>query len=155
MSSDATALALGNAEGSVLLFSLAKWKVVKHFPNVHDFPVTCIAARPYEVPLKGEEQSGVRFNAVSASADAQLARLTTQKRVPKSASTRTSSGLPLAEYVNNSLKWALILWIISVMAQDIWEQCGEEVGIGAKLICVRDNVIVAPSSRPGILIPPH
>jgi len=155
MSSDATALALGNAEGSILLFSLDKWKVIKQFPNVHDFPVTCIAARPYEVPLKGEERSGVRFNAVSASADAQLARLTTQRRVPKSASTRNSSGLPLSEYVNNSIKWALILWIISVLAQDIWEQCGEEVGIGAKLMCVRDNVIIAPSSRPGISVPPH
>jgi len=155
MSSDATALALGNSEGSVLLFNILKWKPIKTFLNVHDFPVTCIAARPYEVPLKGEDKSMIRFNAVSASADAQLARLTTQRRVPKSGSSR-SAGFPLAEYVNKSIKWVLLLWILSVLAQDVWEECGDENGgIGAKLLCVRDNVLIAPSSRPGISVPPH
>lgn len=158
MSADATTMALGNANGTIYLWSLLKWKVIKQFPNVHEFPVTCIAARPYDVPFKGEEESGVRFNAFSASADAQLARLTTQRKVPKSASSKNSAGFPLAEYLNWLVKWVLIFWILSPLARDMWGQCGghsDMKGFGAKLKCVRDNVLIAPSSRPGIDVPPH
>lgn len=157
MSGDATTMVLGNAEGSIILWSLRKWKVLKRFPNVHEFPVTCIAARPYEVPLKREDKTGIRFNALSASADAQLARLTTQRRVPKSSS-KVSSGFPLAQYLNRMVKWLLIFWILSPLVRDMWEQCGEDgdiKGMRAKFQCVRDNVLIAPSSRPGIAVPPH
>ena len=158
MSADAQTIALGNSDGTIYLWSVPKWKVIKEFPEVHEFPVTCIAARPYDVPLKGEKESGIRFNAFSASADAQLGRLTTQRKVPKSAAEKNSAGFPLAEYLNWLAKWSLIFFIVSPLAQDMWSQCGDESdidGFGEKLKCVRDNIIFAPSSRPGIAIPPH
>jgi len=158
MSADATTIALGDSGGTIYLWSVEKWKTIKKFPEVHEFPVTCIASRPYDLPLKGEKESGIRFNAFSASADAQLARLTTQRKAPKSAAEKNSAGFPLAEYLNKLAKWALMLLMLSPLAQDMWMQCGEDgdiSGIGAKLKCVRDNVLIAPSSRPGIAIPPH
>jgi len=158
MSADATTMALGNADGTIYLWDLPKWRVVKQFPNVHEFPVTCIAARPYDLPLQGEDKSGIRFNALSASADAQLARLTRQTKVPKSAADRNAPGFPFAEWLNWLVKWMVIAWILSPLARDIWDQCGDDseiVGLGAKFKCVRDNVIIAPQSRPGIAVPPH
>ena len=158
MSADASTIALGNADGNVYLWSVPKWKTIKQFKGVHEFPVTCIAARPYDLPLKGEQESGVRFNAFSASADAQLARLTTQRKVPKSAAEKNSAGFPLAEYLNSLTKWALILLMLSPLARDMWSQCiedGDVDGFGDKIKCIRDNVIIAPLSRPGIGIPPH
>lgn len=158
MSADATTIALGNSDGKVCLWSVPKWKAIKQFPGVHEFPVTCIAARPYDLPLKGEQESGIRFNAFSASADAQLARLTTQRKVPKSAAEKNSAGFPLAEHLNRLTKWALMLLMISPLAQDIWFRCVDDKDInefGAKFKCIRDNVIIAPSSRSGIKVPPH
>mmetsp|Transcript_8928 Transcript_8928/g.22079 ORF Transcript_8928/g.22079 Transcript_8928/m.22079 type:complete len:457 (-) Transcript_8928:2270-3640(-) len=158
MSADASTIAIGNSDGNVYLWSIPKWKTVKKFPGVHEFPVTCIASRPYDLPLKGEQETQIRFNAFSASADAQLARLTTQRKVPKSAAEKNAPGFPLAEYLNWLTKWALILLIVSPLAQDMWVRCGDDSdidGFGAKLKCVRDNIIIAPSSRPGISIPPH
>ena len=155
MSSDATALALGNSEGAVSLFSLTKWKVTKKWPGVHEFPVTCIAALPYDVRLMDEELTGIRYHALSASADAKLARLTTQRKIPKNKNSRTPSGFPLAEYVNYSVKMTLILWVFLLLAQDAWRKCSQENGIFGKLMCLKDDVIIAPSSRPGISIPPH
>ena len=158
MSADATTIALGNSDGTIYLWSVPKWKVIKQFLNVHEFPVTCIAARPYDLPLIGEKESGIRFNAFSASADALLARLTTQRKVPKSAAEKNSVGFPLVEYLNRLTKWILIVLLISPLARDIWTQCiddSDELGFVAKLKCVSDNVLLAPSSRPGIAIPPH
>jgi len=156
MSADATSFALGNADGTIYLWNIPKWKVAKQFPSVHEFPVTCIAARPYDLPLKGEDESGIRFNAFSASADAQLARLTTQRKVPKSAADKNSAGFPMAEYLNKLARWAFLLWVLSPVGRDIMDQCGGGIGeFGAMLKCVRDNVIIAPSSRPGIGVPPH
>jgi hypothetical protein len=158
MSADAATIALGNADGTIYLWSVPKWKTIKKFLNVHEFPVTCIAARPYDLPLKGDKESGIRFNAFSASADAQLARLTTQRKVPKSAADKNSAGFPLAKHLNRLAKWAFMFWIFSPLARDMWSQCGDDgdiSGFGARLKCVRDNVLIAPSSRPGIAVPPH
>lgn len=158
MSADATTIALGNSDGTIYLWSVPKWKVMKQFLNVHEFPVTCIAVRPYDLPLIGEKEAGIRFNAISASADALLARLTTQRKVPKSAAEKNSVGFPLVEYMNRLTKWIMIVCLISPLARDIWTQCiddSDELGFGAKLKCVRNNVLLAPSSRPGIAIPPH
>jgi len=158
MSADATTIVLGNSDGNVYLWDIPKWKTVRKFLNVHEFPVTCIAVRPYDLPLKGDKESGIRFNAFSASADAQLARLTTQRKVPKSAAQMNSAGFPLAEYLNWMTKWAIILWMLSPLARDMWDKCGSHddiIGISAKLKCVKDNVLIAPSTRPGIAVPPH
>lgn len=158
MSADASTIALGNSDGTIYLWSVPKWKTIKQFPNVHEFPVTCIASRPYDLPLNGEAKSGIRFNAFSASADAQLARLTTQRKVPKSAAEKNSAGFPLAEHLNRLAKWMFMLWLVSPLAKDIWSQCGDDGDINGfreRLKCVRDNVLIAPASRPGIAVPPH
>jgi hypothetical protein len=157
ISGDASTLALGTVNGTIILWNVERWRAANSFLEVHDLPVTCIAARPYEVPLQGEEQSGVRFNAISASADSQMAWLTLQRRLPKNAARKSSSGTSLAEYINLWVKLALLYWIMSPLAKDMWETCGGDdvPGLGQKIICVRDNVLIAPISRPGIAVPPH
>jgi WD40 repeat protein len=157
VSCDATNMALGAVNGTIILWNVEKWRAIRLFPEVHDLPVTCIAARPYEVPLQGEEDSGVKFNALSASADSQMAWLTLQRRGPKSAARKSSAGPPLAEYVNFLVKLALFFWIFSPVAREMMDTCGgDDVhGLASKLQCIRDDVLIAPLSRPGIAVPPH
>ncbi|KAG7354686.1 WD repeat-containing protein [Nitzschia inconspicua] len=157
ISGDASTVALGATNGTVILWDTQKWKAIKSFPEVHDLPVTCIAARPFDVPLQGEDQSLVKYNAICASADSKIGWLTLQRRNPKRTSGGAGSGFPLAKYVNLMMKMALLYWIASPLARDIWETCGGEdmPGIGSKLQCIRDDILIAPISRPGIAVPPH
>lgn len=159
MAADGASLALGSTNGDVILWNIERWRAVKVFTEVHGLPVTCIAARPYPVPLHGEDGSGVRFDAVSASADSLMGWLTLQRRGPKNARQRAASGPPLADYVNAVVKVALLLWILSPFAQEAWDKCGGGSdgfrGLGQTWRCLREDVLVAPMSRPGIAVPPH
>lgn len=154
---DAATIALASAGGDVTLWDTQKWKAVKTFPEVHDLPVTCISIRPFDVPLQGEEQSLVRYDAISASGDCQMGWLTRQWRVRKRPAGQVSAGFPLAKYVNSLVKIAVLYWIMSPLARDAWETCGGDdlPGISSKLQCVRDDILIAPLSRPGIAVPPH
>jgi hypothetical protein len=157
ISGDAATIALGNTEGSVFLWNTLKWKAIKSFPEVHDLPVTCIAARPYDVSLQGEDQSLVRYDAICASADSRMGWLTLQRRNPKRAAGNAGSGPPVANFVNTMVKLGVMYWILSPLARDVWETCGrmDLPGFWSKLQCIRDDVLIAPLSRPGIAIPPH
>jgi WD40 repeat protein len=157
ISGDAATIALGNTEGTVLLWNALKWKAIRSFPEVHDLPVTCIAARPYDVPLQGEEQSLVKYDAICASADSRMGWLTLQRRNPKRVAGKAGSGLFLANFVNTLVKVGLLYWILSPLARDMWETCGgvDLPGLRSKLQCIRDDIFIAPLSRPGIAIPPH
>jgi WD40 repeat protein len=153
LSGDAGLLALGSVDGTIILWGIERWKVMKKFPEVHDLPVTCIAARPYPVPLKGDED-GIQMHALSASADSQLACLTLQRRTKGRKSSRGS----LKSTLNSWVKMALFAWILYPVANEVWDKCADEWnsnGYSKAWECIRYDVLIAPASRPGILVPPH
>lgn len=154
-SADALTLALGSTSGNVILWDVEKWKSIKVFPEVHDLPVTCIAARPWPVELQGEAESKIKFNALSASADSQMAWLTLQRRGPRSKASKSSGGPPIALHLNNLVKIAILAWLLSPLGNEIRKKCINTTVSGSFFQCLRDDVLIAPSSRPGIAISPH
>lgn len=159
LSADAGMLVLGATDGTVILWGVEKWKPLKTFPEVHDLPVTCIAARPYPVPLAcDEENDGVQMHAISASADSQLAWLTLERR----SKSRTPSDVTFKSTLHALLKAAILGWILYPVANEINEKCRESElylssggRFGQTLECIRHEVLLAPASRPGIAVPPH
>ena len=156
LSGDAGLLALGVVDGTIILWSIERWKPLKTFHEVHDLPVTCIAARPYPVPLKGEddEDGGVQFHAVSASADSQLAWLTLQ-RPPrrKRGSGGIVGGSSFKSTFNSVVRLALLIWVLYPVANEIRDKCEDEwdnSGLVKMLECVRHDGLF----RTGIS-PPH
>lgn len=153
LSGDAGLLVLGATDGTVILWGVERWKTMKKFPEVHDLPVTCIAARPFPVPLKGDED-GIQMHALSASADSQLAWLTLQHRNKG----RKGSQRSLKSTVNSLLRTAILMWAMYPLAHEVWDRCEDDwttSGIAKTWQCIRDDVLIAPDSRPGILVPPH
>ena len=159
LSGDAGMVALGATDGTVILWNIEKWKAVKKFLEVHDLPVTCIAARPYPVPLLCDEDSdGVQMHAISASADSQLAWLTMQRR---GRSKGTPSDVNVKSILNSILKLAILWWVLTPVANEIKEKCRQDLyslsngDIGKAWECVRYEVLLAPATRPGIAVPPY
>ena len=117
-------------------------------------PVTCIAARPFPVPLMSDDEHGVQMHALSASADSQLAWLTLQKRSPK----RQPSNQSFKSRINSFVKWVIVAWALFPLSNEIRDKC-EDVwdknGFAQAWECIRDDVLIAKSSRPGISVPPH
>lgn len=143
-------LVLGGVDGTIVIFDVNTWKPIKKWIEVHELPVTCIAARPYPTPIKGEND-GMMYHAMSASADSQLALLTLMTRVP--ANTKVAGG----EMVN-SVPWltlsfwgCFIIYSLYAVAQETMDMCSMDMSIS----CLINEVLIAPSSRPGILVPPH
>lgn len=168
LSGDASTLALGNVEGSVYLFDLSNMKVGKAFTEVHDLPVTCIAARPVpsNLALPGDNAEGVAYDALSASADNRMGYLTTQRRSRKkkarAAGSGKGAGLSTTGFV--FLLWfVMLLYLVAKMS---WRLCRPELeALGAlhepamafetAAMCVYRTVIWAPPTRAGISVPPH
>jgi len=160
LSSDGGLLALGGVDGTITLMDMQTWKKLRSFPEVHDLPVTCIAARPFALPLCGEED-GVQMHAVSASADSQLAMLTLQRRVPKKKGAKGSTSSDTSSLT--TILWIFvwggaIVWTMIQIVRETMELCETELetrALGALQQCFFQTVLLAPSTRPGILIPPH
>jgi WD40 repeat protein len=153
LSGDAGLLVLGATDGTVILWGIERWKPMKKFLEVHDLPVTCIAARPFPVPLKGDEDE-IQMHALSASADSQLAWLTLTHR----SKGRKSSKRSFKSTVNSLLKTAILSWTMYPVAKEIWDTCEDDwgnTGFSKTWECIRDDVLVAKSTRPGILVPPY
>jgi WD40 repeat protein len=159
MSQDGRLLSLGSVNGSIILWSVLDWARLKVFPEVHDLPVTCIAARPFDVELQGENFTGVQIHAKSASADGQMACLTLQRKaLNKSNGSPTSSWDGIMLSIHRLIVASFILWFISPIAHIAVDKCGylfterrwELVGN-----CLIDEVLIAPSTRPGISSIPH
>ena len=150
LSGDASLLALGGVDGTIVLFDVMTWKPIKTWAEVHELPVTCIAARPYPTPSKGEED-GMIYHAISASADSQLAVLTLMRRGPskkKEGGGKSSDNLPSLTLVF----WFLVLFtMLRVIAQETMELCSMNMSMS----CLMNEVLIAPTSRPGIMHPPH
>jgi hypothetical protein len=156
LSGDGGLLALGSVEGSIILWSTDDWKPLKTFKEVHDLPVTCIAARPYDVPLQGEDD-GINIHAVSASADSRLAHLTLQKKAPKQKKPGDES---LLTTLWNMALWLVILLIALRPIYSEWqEKCGHEFDrgnyIGGLTECLMHQVLIAPATHPGVTTPPY
>jgi WD40 repeat protein len=161
LSDDAGLMALGSVDGSIILWDVEKWKVIKTFKEVHDLPVTGIAARPYPVPLQGEE-NGVQIHARSASADSQLACLTLQRRGPpaekKQGRGSIRSGPSVATIMNRLIAVVVVLWALYPILQDMQEKCAvpwQKRNLGALRQCVVEDVLLAPSWRAGVSSPPY
>ncbi|GKY92705.1 hypothetical protein MPSEU_000240700 [Mayamaea pseudoterrestris] len=154
LSADRTLIALGSSDGSVLLRDAIKWKPLKTFFEVHDFPVTCIAARPYPTEKLLGEEDGVVMAARTASADGKLACLTQQKRGPRS-SEQQSSGVMV--FMNQVALFLIFLaLLLTPVIKEYQQKCGHEAFDSAnKRRCLVDSVLLAPSSRPGVGVPPY
>ena len=155
LSADAGTLALGGVDGTVTLYNTETWKVLKKFKEVHELPVTCIAARPYSTPLQGDDE-GVVMHALSASADSRFAYLTLQRRGPRKASSGGSGG---GSFSMGLVFWiGLLSWVMYYVVQETRLKCQEEWNeqdFGKLSECFLHTVLIAPSTRPGILVPPH
>uniref|UniRef100_A0A7S4IQ94 Anaphase-promoting complex subunit 4 WD40 domain-containing protein n=1 Tax=Odontella aurita TaxID=265563 RepID=A0A7S4IQ94_9STRA len=166
LSGDASTLVLGNVEGSVFLFDLENMKVSKAFLEVHDLPVTCVAARPEMGPLPGDVAEGVAFDALSASADNRMGFLTKQRRSRKKKARRPGgkAGAGMSTTTLMILMWFfMVLYLVGKMS---WRLCRPELlAIGqleepamafeAAARCVWELTIWAPPTRAGVSVPPH
>jgi hypothetical protein len=159
LSTDGSLLALGGVDGTIHLWSVSETtlKLLKQFKEVHELPVTGIAARPYmDLNLSTDDEHGVRMHALSASADSQLAKLTLQKRGPKkSGSTGGGGGGTILSSLYMIIWVAIVAWFLHYIMLQAKQECQSTNGISEYTHCVFRRVIIAESSRPGILVPPH
>lgn len=160
MSQDGRLLALGSVDGSIILWSILDWTALKIFPQIHALPVTCIAARPFDVDLRGEELTGVRIHARSASADSQLACLTLQRRAPRKRKDDSSGsgGSGFFQWIHRLFWTSFMVWVLSPVAREAVEKCEhtwkqQKWDLARK--CLMDEVLMAPSTRPGVIAPPY
>ena len=150
LSGDASLLAMGSVDGTIILWSIEKWKALKRFPEVHDLPVTCIASRPYAIPLQGDEEEGIEFHAVSASADSQLAFLTMQRRGPRKAGDGPS--FSFLSTLKSVVKLIVLYYAFQPVAKEIQTKCTPEWNAKASqgywpvLECIRDEGLWAPNA---------
>ena len=168
LSGDASHLALGGVDGTVTYLNLETMKPTKKWMEIHDLPVTCIAARPTHLPLPGEEEEGINIDIMSASADNRLSKLTLQRRSrKKNRGGSGGGGSGIAGFGIGMLGFLFSLWflffaclgiILAILTQLSWEACETEISskdIVAVKECIWSTVLWAPSDRPGVAFPPH
>ena len=149
------------------LWNVPEWKLLRQFDACHDLPVTGIAARPYPVPLQGEEEDGIAVHVRTASADSTLTRLTLQTKIPRPLPAwdpNKPSGVGACCY-----RWAttmhrllqlivLILLVLMPMGQRAGRHCGlpsSSSSLRQWTQCVWDHAFLAPVTRPGVGRPPY
>jgi WD domain, G-beta repeat len=163
LAADASFIALGSTDGSIILWDTAEWKVIKIFKEIHDLPVTCIAARPYSLPIMGEED-GVQINARSVSADNKLACLTLQTRVPKKKKQPGDDGdgdsswfITIMGWIAFLIKLYILLLIFSPVVLEARQKCPwrEQHSLVAVYECLLHKVVIAPANTPGVMSPPY
>jgi len=157
LSGDFTTLALGDTDGSITLLSTDNFKPVKFWECAHDLPVTCIAARPLPLPLSGEEVTGIRVDAITASADNRLCYVTKQRKStlkPERKKGGKRGGLG-SLYLMQLLIFLMIIYALKVS----FDVCHDEFAgfddfTNAKQ-CVVHTVLWASPDRPGVAFIPH
>lgn len=157
LSEDGGLMAMGSTDGTIILWGCENWQPLKVFPEVHDLPVTCIAARPFPVPLQGEDD-GVQIHSRSASADNRLGCLTLQKRSPQRSAAGGILDIGVTEFVHRLISLtivSLLLYPVVMEARSKCEHTFSNEGIGALGQCLIQDVIIAPSWKPGIIVPPY
>lgn len=161
LSGDFEQLALGDTNGTVMLLNTETWRKVKSWEEIHDLPVTCIAARPLPLPLAGEDKTGVAIDAICASADSKMCFLTKQRkstlkkvRKKRAGGRKAGSGISLTFI----LMMIFLAWAIKVS----FDVCSDELEGGTSLDdlqhivvdCVIHTVWWASPSRPGVAFVP-
>lgn len=162
LSGDASTMALGGVDGTITLLNVENMEPAKSFMEVHDLPVTGIAARPVPISLPGDADEGVSFDAISASADNKLAYLTTQRKAKKR---RRAPGPGDVEKGGFGTGFFMFwLWTIAIfalmlfVARESYDYCREEIAmfdVNAIWGCVVHGVLWADPGRPGIMVPPY
>jgi WD domain, G-beta repeat len=149
LSQDGRLLVLGAVDGSIRLWSVLDWAELRVYPEVHDLPVTCIAARPLEHIALASEAGNVPIHAKSASADGQMACLTLVRKIPRAAGATGGGGMwwPRGHRLIVTCLW---LWLLSPLAREAARKCGTSTPWKEWPRCVRDRVLWAPSTRPGL-----
>jgi len=167
LSGDASHLALGGVDGTVTYLNLETMKPTKKWMEIHDLPVTCIAARPTHLPLPGEEEEGINVDIMSASADNRLSKLTLQRRSRKKNRGGSGGGGGIAGFGIGMLGFLFSIWflflmclgvVLAILTQLSREACEAEISskdIVAVKECIWSTVLWAPSDRPGVAFPPH
>jgi len=142
ISHDAAYFTLGAVDGSITVIDIATLKVIRRFHEIHDLPVTCIAARPLQI---SEEHENIV--AISASADNKMAFLSLHNPSPK----------------KSFYGWMMDFWIIifigffSFILKLCFYECQQELqtwDLIKSKECFR-SVLIADETVPGIMIPPH
>ena len=160
-------LAAGGCDGTVVLWNVPEWKLLQQFLECHELPVTGIAARPYPVPLQGEADDGIAVHARSASGDSTLARLTLQKRAPRAPrewTPREGGGVcyKLSRLLHRLIQWTVLVIVMAPLGRRAVLQCPSPTTTTTTSVlqfrawtqCVWENVVLAPSTRPGVASPP-
>ena len=162
LSGDFSTMAIGDTNGTVTLLSTETFKPLKKWDTVHDLPVTCIAARPLPMELPGEQLTGVKVDAVSASADNRLTSLTLQRKSTlKPVNTRKSRQTNASSHSLISYLLAIfILFTLAFIFKVSYDICSGEItgtysDLDAITECVFHTVLFAPSDRPGVSFVPH
>eukprot|EP00978_Attheya_sp_CCMP212_P048307 scaffold501574_cov59-Attheya_sp.AAC.1 len=160
LSGDASFVALGRVDGTISLFGLTKEtpELWKQFETIHELPVTCVAARPGPLPLPGEVSeeycgASIQYDVMSASADNQLAHLTRQRAPRKRRSTQSSSSS--SSYSNIQLCFHILLLLLAWFLFLVFQTTKQSTCSFTDIPCIREIVLWAPSTRPGISFPPQ
>lgn len=162
MDSSGPYVAMGTVDGSIILWNLETWKIIRKFDQVHELPVTCLSIRPQFDSTDLDITVHVR----SASADSKLACLSLQRKVPKANKPERlgSSNTGLLTFIHRIIVGLFLLWVISPMIQDASDACGQywyqSDGSFLQRVedvahCVFEDVLWAPGHRPGVATPPY
>lgn len=169
LSGDYSTLALGDTNGCIILLSTDTFHKIKSWECAHDLPVTCIAARPLPLSLSGEDLTGVRVDAISASADNRLCYLTRQKKSTLPKKKKNKKTLHGGERVKKQ-NWTMFILLypihLMVFAMIVYaikvsfDVCREDYVEShydwmAVKECVLHTALWATSDRPGIAFIPH
>eukprot|EP00560_Eucampia_antarctica_P008120 CAMPEP_0197825714 /NCGR_PEP_ID=MMETSP1437-20131217/2752_1 /TAXON_ID=49252 ORGANISM="Eucampia antarctica, Strain CCMP1452" /NCGR_SAMPLE_ID=MMETSP1437 /ASSEMBLY_ACC=CAM_ASM_001096 /LENGTH=155 /DNA_ID=CAMNT_0043425835 /DNA_START=186 /DNA_END=653 /DNA_ORIENTATION=- len=153
ISGDASTITLGGVDGSILLYATKNMSLVKKWNEVHDLPITCIAARPLPTALIGE-QDDIRIHTVTASADNKLSFVTTERHRRKRSKNTQGSSHGVTYWF-----WLLtILAFVGFLCKESYDTCETEItkfDFPEAVDCVLNSALWAPPTRPGIMFVPH
>jgi WD40 repeat protein len=164
LSGDMSTLALGDTNGTVMLYNTETYKKIKNWECIHDLPVTCIAARPLPLSLAGEDKTGIAIDAICASADSKMCYLTKQKRSTLKKVKKRKSGSGSKGVGGSTFNLTFLFMLISFIwaCKVSYDVCSDEfVGLtslgeiqSVMLECVVHTVWWAPQDRNGIAFVP-
>lgn len=163
LSLDQKLLAVGVADGTVILWSTVEWKPIKKFTGVHELPVTCIAARPLPYPFYGEE---VMVHARTGSLDCLTGVLTLDYKAPKKKNQVGNEGsgfyCAFLAYAMFLVHLCFMLFLIYLglnsmfpKAQSLCMNVYKRQGLESAAYCFFEEVVYMDPSNLGIPIPPH
>jgi hypothetical protein len=163
-----TYVALGTTDGTILIWDINHWTLLRKFDQIHELPVTCVVLRPHcfdtvDGGTDDDFETTITVHARSASADGKLACLSLQKHVPTKrhparvvSPTKRLRGMAVLHHLLSTI---LIVLILSPILQEIcWSHTGCDWNTRKSwwsfIVCLVENVVWAPGDRPGLTRPP-